>query len=265
MLLTKVDSDAEFAHSSDPLAMLGYLYGMPSDRKFKLYCLAILRSQARHFSHELIERGLEIAALAAEQPVSKARCLDAAQLIESWQESRPRTHEDFPLYVFANLLVDYLYTIDNDHSFWGCWFQAAWRATISACHACAASRSGLFARWTIDFDAIIDACKGRTYDAFDFSCYCNDPRPIAELLRELFSPSPLYPPDIPSSWLSWNNGTVRAIARYYYEADCYRDLSILADALVDADCNNIAILEHCHRKGGHVQGCWVLDLLLGKE
>lgn len=42
-------------------------------------------------------------------------------------------------------------------------------------------------------------------------------------------------------------------------------LAILADALEDAGCDNADILDHCRSDGPHVRGCWVVDLLLGKE
>lgn len=42
-------------------------------------------------------------------------------------------------------------------------------------------------------------------------------------------------------------------------------LPILADALEDAGCTNQDILDHCRGGGVHVRGCWVVDLLLGRE
>jgi hypothetical protein len=39
----------------------------------------------------------------------------------------------------------------------------------------------------------------------------------------------------------------------------------LADALEDCGCDNAEILGHCRSGGEHVQGCWVVDLVLGKE
>jgi hypothetical protein len=42
-------------------------------------------------------------------------------------------------------------------------------------------------------------------------------------------------------------------------------LAILGDALEDAGCTAAAILEHLRGPGPHVRGCWVVDLLLGKQ
>ena len=42
-------------------------------------------------------------------------------------------------------------------------------------------------------------------------------------------------------------------------------LPILADALEDAGCDNADVLAHCRGEGPHVRGCWVVDLILGKQ
>jgi hypothetical protein len=45
----------------------------------------------------------------------------------------------------------------------------------------------------------------------------------------------------------------------------FEDLPILADALADAGCANAELLGHLGGPGPHARGCWVVDLLLGKE
>src|SRR4051812_38842799 len=67
------------------------------------------------------------------------------------------------------------------------------------------------------------------------------------------------------AWLTWNHGTVPAIARHVYDDRAFHDLPILADALEDAGCTNADLLAHCRGGGEHVRGCWVVDLLLGKS
>ncbi len=42
-------------------------------------------------------------------------------------------------------------------------------------------------------------------------------------------------------------------------------MPVLADALEDAGCADADILAHCRGHGPHVRGCWVVDLVLGKE
>jgi hypothetical protein len=63
----------------------------------------------------------------------------------------------------------------------------------------------------------------------------------------------------------WRTDTAIALARQMYESREFGAMPILADALQDAGCDNEDILSHCRGEGPHVRGCWVVDLLLGKE
>jgi hypothetical protein len=84
------------------------------------------------------------------------------------------------------------------------------------------------------------------------------------LIREFFM-NPHRPvrlePDIPR----WNDGTIPRIAQAIYEERAFERLPILADALLDAGCDDEAILSHCRSEGPHVRGCWVVDLILAKS
>jgi hypothetical protein len=42
-------------------------------------------------------------------------------------------------------------------------------------------------------------------------------------------------------------------------------LAVLADALEEPGCSDAELMAHLRRRGGHVRGCWALDLVLGKE
>jgi hypothetical protein len=55
------------------------------------------------------------------------------------------------------------------------------------------------------------------------------------------------------------------LARRIYDERAFGDLPILADTLQDAGYRDDEILAHCRGPGPHVRGCWVVDLLLGKE
>jgi len=84
------------------------------------------------------------------------------------------------------------------------------------------------------------------------------------LLADIFG-DPFRSPVIDSSWLTWNDGTVFNLAQAIYNDSRFQDLPVLADALEEAGCNNVEILNHCRQPGVHVRGCWALDLILGKE
>jgi hypothetical protein len=63
----------------------------------------------------------------------------------------------------------------------------------------------------------------------------------------------------------WRTETVRALAQRMDDTDDFSVMPILADALQDAGCDSADILDHCRGPGPHVRGCWVVDLVLGKE
>ncbi len=83
----------------------------------------------------------------------------------------------------------------------------------------------------------------------------------ADLLRDIFG-NPFRPVAFSSAW---RTPTVLALAAQVYESRDFSAMPILADALQDAGCDNADILDHCRGAGAHVRGCWVVDLVLGKE
>lgn len=58
---------------------------------------------------------------------------------------------------------------------------------------------------------------------------------------------------------------VVAVAQTIYEQRRFQDMPILADALEEAGCTDPDILNHCRSEGPHVRGCWVMDMILGKQ
>jgi hypothetical protein len=63
----------------------------------------------------------------------------------------------------------------------------------------------------------------------------------------------------------WLIPAVTALARAIYEARDWAALGPLSDALEQAGCDDAALLAHLRSPGSHARGCWVIDLLLGKE
>jgi hypothetical protein len=59
--------------------------------------------------------------------------------------------------------------------------------------------------------------------------------------------------------------TAIQLAQQMYDSRDFSAMPILADALQDAGCDNADLLDHCRGPGPHVRGCWVVDLVLGKE
>ena len=63
----------------------------------------------------------------------------------------------------------------------------------------------------------------------------------------------------------WRTDTALSLARQMYESREFGAMPILADALQYAGCDHDDLLAHCRGDGPHVRGCWVVDLVLGKE
>jgi hypothetical protein len=63
----------------------------------------------------------------------------------------------------------------------------------------------------------------------------------------------------------WRTADAVGLARAIYEDRAFDRLPLLADALMDAGCADAQVLAHCRSAGPHVLGCWVVDLVLGKE
>ncbi|MDB5305883.1 MAG: hypothetical protein JWO38_85 [Gemmataceae bacterium] len=81
------------------------------------------------------------------------------------------------------------------------------------------------------------------------------------LLQDIFGNS-FRPVTLSPSWLT---PTVTTLARQMYDSRGFSPMPILADALQDAGCDHPDILAHCRGNGPHFRGCWVVDLVLGKE
>jgi hypothetical protein len=87
----------------------------------------------------------------------------------------------------------------------------------------------------------------------------------ASALREIFG-NPFRPSlPLPPGLLARNNGLVVRLARAMYEARDFRDMPLLADALLDAGADDEALITHCRSGGEHVRGCWAVDLLTDRS
>jgi hypothetical protein len=94
----------------------------------------------------------------------------------------------------------------------------------------------------------------------------------AVLLRDIFG-NPFRPVTLDPAWLT---SDVVALARGIYEERAFDRMPILADALQEAGCDSEEVgvvglrllrrLDPPYRRAAtHVRGCWVLDLVRGKE
>jgi hypothetical protein len=87
---------------------------------------------------------------------------------------------------------------------------------------------------------------------------------MLSVLRCIFG-NPFRPISINPAWLTWHDGLLVSLAQRMYDSRDFSDMPVLADALEEAGCDNADLLAHCRQTGEHVRGCWVVDLILGKE
>jgi hypothetical protein len=90
---------------------------------------------------------------------------------------------------------------------------------------------------------------------------------LARLLREIVG-NPFKPPRFEPAW---RTSTVLDLARGIFDDRAWDRLPILADALLDADCDEEQVLRHLRgtelgvkEPPQHVRGCWVVDLILSR-
>jgi hypothetical protein len=107
--------------------------------------------------------------------------------------------------------------------------------------------------------AVYPCVESRVWQWTDLSP--DNQRGVCEVLREVFG-NPFRPCSLGKTWRS---PAIRALAEEAYVGGDFTGLPILADALEDAGCDNAELLGHLRGPGPHVRGCWVVDLLLGKQ
>jgi hypothetical protein len=135
--------------------------------------------------------------------------------------------------------------------------QTGWLPEWIAYHAVAyVSTSNKYFGWSVVADQIL-----RHPEVFGKKFITELRRRFPVLLRDIFG-NPFRPVTFSPDW---RTDTTLSLARQMYESREFGALPILADALQDAGCDSAEILDHCRGSGPHVRGCWVVDLVLGKE
>jgi hypothetical protein len=249
-------TEAEWLAASDPEPMWVYLhYNGGSFRKLRLLACACLR----RILHLLVDE----------------RCRTAVQVAERDAEGLA-TEEDIRAALSLGL------------EGWGAQAETAAEGDYGTPLLRAVPDAGLAAYHAIDADwqCIGNAAHAVAYYAAtaprDYEAALRDPAWVTSrdnevrmqvgLIRCIFG-NPFHRPSPPTqSVLAWNDGTVLRIAVGVYEERHVPEgtldngrLGILADALLDAGCDNEELIQHLRSEGPHVRGCWGVDLVLGKS
>jgi hypothetical protein len=83
----------------------------------------------------------------------------------------------------------------------------------------------------------------------------------AECVREIYG-NPFRPVRMEEGWAT---AEVMRIANKIYNAEAFLRMGELAAALERAGCGDENMLGHLRKASRHVRGCWVIDLVLGKD
>jgi hypothetical protein len=229
-------TEAEWLACIDPTPMLAFLRGKASERRLRLFACACCRRVGHLLTDERSRRAVDTAARYADGIAS------AGELRTAISEAYEAASEALP--AFAGHASDPVQAAS----------LARYRAASSVYHA-SDYGVGLAAE---------DAAAASSVSAWPVCQKAEQPAQCL-LLRCIFGNPFRHSPPLPPAVLAWNGGTVRRIAEGIYQERSFNRLPILADALLDAGCDDEALIQHCRGAGPHVRGCWAVDLILGKE
>jgi hypothetical protein len=224
-------TEAQWLACSDPVPMLQFLKDRGSDRKRRLFAVAC----CRRFWHLIVPEKCRQAVTAAEQ-------------FADWKigEKELGNHQASAQAAAARVLRAHAHAtvftaaLGADSALW------ALPVVTAACWAVVPEAAKLAGRATY------------------FPLMAAESRHQAGLARDVFG-NPFRPAVLAADWLTWDGGTIPRLAQSLYDDRAFAALPVLADALEEAGCTDPDILGHCRQGGEHVRGCWVVDLLLGRE
>jgi hypothetical protein len=228
-------TEAEWLACANPMPMLDFLRGKASDRKLWLFACACCRQVWPLFSHAPSRSAIEV-----------------AERVESGAAGRGELMSAF-------LTVDGLFDPDGEPN-------------LQSQLACAVCDEKPHAAWVVHgIEQLLRRQGGTARSRQRAKVSTVQPPPYPNLLRDIFG-NPFRPSfPLPVAVLSWNDRLVPRLAQAIYAErqlpagtlDTAR-LAMLADALLDAVCDDEELIRHCRSEGPHVRGCWAVDLILGK-
>ena len=228
-------TESEWLECTDPTPMLEFLRGKASDRKLRLFAVSCCRRIWQMVTDERLHKAIEVLAEFADGQTYEEQLGSAAEAAEA---------------------------VEDDA------FTTGAHVTEEA--ACAV-RAAIYDKLveTASYAARAIACNAGDYGSPAWETV-KEGETVAQcgLLNDIFG-NPFRPLTIDSAWLT---PTVTTLATAAYEERILPSgqldparLAVLSDALEEAGCDHADILSHLRSPGPHVRGCWVVDLLLGKE
>jgi hypothetical protein len=236
----------EWLNAMDPQVMLTFLRGKASDRKLRLFACACVR---RVWDLPLDERSRKAVEVAERSADGQARAGELARAhkakITTGTAGGVRLPHTEAVHAVTHATSPGL--VEGDY------YAPAHAAALAAQ---AEARAVVF-----NLSANNRVTPTRIFYHAAEAAQCAQ----AALLRDIVANPFATPQPIDSAVLRWNDGTVLRIATRIYEERAFERLPVLADALLDAGCDDEDLISHCRSAGPHVRGCYAVDLILGKE
>jgi hypothetical protein len=229
-------TESEWLTSSDLQKMLEHLRGNTSDRKLRLFACACCRQVWHLLTDERSQRAVEVAERFADGMATKE------ELAAAWAASSVASSGAAARWAASSAA-----------------WALAWTATSSVVRDTA---------WTVAQDAARAKQAALLRDIFGNPwqpvTIRNGELTLAVRWGQLHEHYPGAAPRV-SPWLTWHDGLIPQMARQMYDSRDFSMMPVLADALEEVGCTNEGILRHCRQPAEHVRGCWIVDLILGKE
>jgi len=243
--------DADTWDGADLRQMLSLAAGRLSDRKldlFNLWCCHVLRPYLRdrrafaavRFAEQQVDAGWPDT---TERAAVRAAAKQAVEELAEWSHRCPRTPAEYRARrVYAQAALVAQQTVAADLPNRGVQSNSDYTAYAYA--------------WANDDSGAASPDDSPTIQAL---------RETHLRLQEAIFRDIVGVPFRPVAFdARWRTADVVGLARAAYEDGAFGRLPMLADALMDAGCDDDAILAHCRGPGPHARGCWVMDLCLGK-
>jgi hypothetical protein len=257
-------TEEEWLGGTEPEKMLEFLGGNASERKLRLFACACCRRIWHLLADERSRTAVEVAERLAEGSASEDERV-AVRLVASevskaaFDATANYLHEeegDEPIH-----LPGFHLAAATSAASYAASYTTLSPAQLTKAVACMGAERGFIAigvdgaaRAVYHATAAADAPAADTALKGEVAAQCH-------LLRDIFG-TPFRPVALDAAWLT--PGVVE-LARTIYEGRAFEQMPELADALETAGCHDPDILAHCRGPGGHVRGCWVVDMILGKS
>jgi hypothetical protein len=253
-------TEQEWRMCVDPQAMLYFVYGKVSDRKMRLLAAAccrrlwpLLNSSVCRPAVDAIERSADNEAEVNELPGMRERAHRFAEETcrKAWPGPSTGELTDFALPGSPECELAYRECLQGSMVAHATGTSDRDLGMLLIYSTDCAGRELVGYRPTVDSQTRDEWQKIVKYDR----------RKLCVLFRDII----LHPCRLTKVDPAWQTGTVTALAQAIYTDRAFDRMPILADGLEDAGCTDTAILKHCRGSGPHTRGCWVVDLLFGKE